>query len=281
MKRIYILLLLLGGLVAAQAQETDDEGNLPVRNPFNSSFLIDQQTHVTPAKGSFEFIIHHRFGEITNIRDLYGIYAPSNIRLGINYGITDQVMVGFGTEKNNKMQEFLVKWAILRQSRSGSMPVSLSYYASMNIDARDNEAFGQEYKYSHRMSYFHQLMMGRKFGSKLAIQGSASFAHFNAVDSVLHNDRVGLSIGGRYNAFRNVNLIAEYDFPVALKTVRYFQERIKPNLAFGVEFGTSTHAFQVFAANYRHIIAAKNLVYNTYDFTKGDFVYGFNITVRF
>jgi hypothetical protein len=54
---------------------------------------------------------------------LYGIYAPSNIRLGFNYGITSKLTVGFGTEKNNKMQEFLLKYAILSQNRGGTIPV--------------------------------------------------------------------------------------------------------------------------------------------------------------
>ncbi len=55
----------------------------------------------------------------------------------------------------------------------------------------------------------------------------------------------------------------------------------KPNYAFGLEFGTGTHAFQVFAAQYKNIISQKNIGYNLNDLTEGDFLIGFNITVRF
>ena len=123
--------------------------------------------------------------------------------------------------------------------------------------------------------------MGRKFNKKLSIQGTASFSHFNAVDSVWQNNKAGVSVGGKYTFYNNISVIGEYDFPISLETVRYYQRRVKPNMALGVEFGTSTHAFQVFAANYSHINHAKNYAFNTNDFTEGEFLLGFNITVRF
>jgi hypothetical protein len=55
-------------------------------------------------------------------------------------------------------------------------------------------------------------------------------------------------------------------------------EQPKPNLAFGWEIGTATHSFQVFASNYNLIIDQYNLLYST---TTRDYLFGFNITVRF
>ena len=51
----------------------------------------------------------------------------------------------------------------------------------------------------------------------------------------------------------------------------------KPNLALGWEIGTATHTFQVFAANYNYIVNQYNLLYSG----SRDYLFGFNITVRF
>jgi hypothetical protein len=51
-----------------------------------------------------------------------------------------------------------------------------------------------------------------------------------------------------------------------------------PNISFGLEMNTSGHAFEVFAGNYRYILPQNNNLFNQNDFTKGQFVIGFNIT---
>jgi len=49
-------------------------------------------------------------GKIKDIKDLFGIYAASNIRLGLNYSLMDDLMIGFGTTKDQKLQDFRVKY---------------------------------------------------------------------------------------------------------------------------------------------------------------------------
>ena len=280
MKKFWILFaaILIGAPLWAQ-EETEEE-DLPVRSPFNATCLADVQTVINPSAGAWEIMIHHRFGLIKDMTDLYGIYGPSNIRIGVNYGVTDKIMLGFGTEKNNKLQELHWKVSLFEQTRSGKVPVSLSYYGAVNLDARPEEIFGEEYKFSNRFSYFHQLIMSRKFGKKFSVLGTASYAHFNSVDSIWQNDKAGVAIGGKYSLTSNLSIIGQYDFPIKTKTIRYYQERVKPNLSAGIEINTSTHAFQIFVANYSNLMAAKNYAFNTNDFTKGDFLLGFNITVR-
>jgi hypothetical protein len=273
--------LFLSALIAVSAFSQEEEpDNRPERPPFETSILIDNHTVVTPYKGGFEFEIYHRFGKVTNgITDIYGIYAPSNIRLGLKYGITDKIMVGFGTTKDYKLQDFQWKYAILQQTRSGSIPVSLSYCGNMVIDARGSENFGPEdgYRKIHRLSYFTQLIAAHRFNAKYSLQVAPSFFYYNSVETGLKNANFSVSAGGRAKILGNAAIIAEYDYLFTK------QERFdpKPNLALGVEIGTATHCFQVFAANYSQIINQRNLLYNTNDFSAGDFLFGFNITVRF
>ena len=276
---ISVVSLLFSGTIFSQEKD-----NSPVYSPWACSMLIDNQTTVTPEKGVTEMLIHHRFGKISQISDLLGIYAPSNIRLGVNYGITDKIMVGVGTEKDNKMQELQWKYNFLQQTKSGSMPVAVSYYGNVVIDARNEEVFGGNYGFSHRLSYFHQLIIGRKFTDAFSFQVAGGYAHFNSVDSTKHNDYLGISAGARIKVYNEISLMAEYDhsFPITDLIENHQADFTpKPNLALGVEFGTGTHAFQVFGAQYKNIINQKNLGYNLNDLTDGGWLLGFNITVRF
>lgn len=273
-----IAFLAIANFGFAQEEDTD---KLPVRSPWTTSILIDNQTTIGPNKKAFDFRIHHRFGKIKNMSDLLGIYAASNIRLGINYGITEKISIGFGTEKNNKMQEFLGKYNIISQTRDGKTPVAVTYFGNIVIDSRDEEVLGQNYKFTNRLSFFNQLIVSRKFTSKLSLQFAASYSHFNAVDSLWKNDYVGLMLGGKYKIVNNMSAIFEYCHPFAVNAAWEGQNEPLPNLGLGVEFGTSTHAFQVFAAQYDNIIAQKNYSNNLNDMASEGWHFGFNITVRF
>lgn len=278
MKKIVGILMM--SLIYISMSFAQDES--PVWDVWATEMLIENQTMNTPEKGRLSFIIHHRFGEIESVSDLFGIYAPSNIRMGLNYGITEKIMVGIGTEKNNKLQDIQWKYRFLTQTaESNKMPVSVAYYGNMAIDAREDEAFGQNYEFTNRLSYFHQLIVSRKISEKLSVQAAASYSHFNAVDSVWLNNILGFHIGGRYKFYNEMSFIVDYTHPLQLmEPLENYHNEFKPNISFGIEIFTGTHAFQIFATTAENIIAQKNTIYNMNDITMGEMVYGFNISVK-
>ena len=276
LKCIYFLFLISPLVLNAQDEEPD---NSPVSSPWESSILIDNQTVIGPAQRELDFTIHHRFSNFEEgISNIYGIYGASNIRLGLDYGITDKLMVGIGTEKDAKQQELQWKYSILQQTKSGKIPVGLSYFGNMVLDLRDSSFFGTgEMKFAHRVSYFHQLIISRKFSKRISVQVAPCFIYYNAVMPDLNNMHFGVSAGGRYRVTSGTSIIAEYDQLLTKNDA----DDIKPNIAFGVEFGTPTHAFRIFCSSYREITHQRNFVYNTNDFFDAGAMIGFNITVRF
>ncbi len=278
MKNLLSLIVLFCMSFTVFGQEAEED--LPVDATFETSVLIDNHTVATPYKGGKEFIIYHRFGTVKNgITDIFGIYAPSNIKLGFNYGVTDNLMVGVGSTKDYKLQDLQWKYAILKQTQSGRIPVSLSYYGNAVLDARADDAFGpaDQYKAIHRFSYFTQLIVARRFNDVFSVQAAPGFIYYNAVEQGLNNANFSIHAGARAKIFGYNSLMLEYDQILTKQDA--FEP--KPNVSFGYEIVTGTHSFQLFVANYSQIINQRNLLYNTNDFTKGDFLVGFNITVRF
>jgi hypothetical protein len=287
MKKIFIALTLSLFISPLFAQETSEAegGSTPVMFTFGTSTLIDNQTVATPFKGSLELMIQHRFSLIENVHNLFGIYGAANTRMGLSYGVTDRLMVGAGTTKDYKLQDIQWKYLILQQTEDNKMPVSVSYYGNIVADLQKEEVFGPaaSYKEMHRLSYFTQLIVARKINDMFSVQVAPSMAYYNSVPvysdtTGYKNMNFGISAGARANLFGSHSLLLEYD---QLLTKQDLDDQPKPNLSLGWEINSATHTFQVFVANYSQIINQRNLVFNNNDFAKGEFLVGFNITVRF
>jgi len=244
------------------------------RAAFESSYIIDNPTNVVLNKNALEVMFQHRFATVQNgWEDLAGIYGNgANIRIGGAYGVHERVTLGFGITKTKMLLDFNAKVAILRQTRSEKMPLSLTYYGNFAYDARQQENTNYNYQ-QDRFSFFHQLIAARRITPEFSVQGTLSLSHYNTVDVEMRNDMVAFSLGGRYKITPNTAILVDYSQPIT-KMSNY---NPNPGLSFGFEFGTSGHAFQLFISNYSGIVPQENYMYNNQDFFSGDILIGFNI----
>ncbi|SCC23444.1 hypothetical protein GA0116948_104335 [Chitinophaga costaii] len=255
----------------------------PVRNTFESIWLIDAQTVEVPVKGTFEMDFRHRFGLVNNgYKDFYGLFSSANIGLNANYVPIKNLLIGVALTKYDMTWEGYLKYALLRQVRSGAgSPVSVTYYGNMAIESRQSDTYNY---FSDRMSYFHQLMVARKITEKLSLQVAGGWSHFNVVQGYSPyagkflkekpNDHFVFSAGGRYKLKESMAIVASYDQPLTKDNVG----NAHPNLSLGLEMSTSGHTFQFFVGNYSYLTPQRNVVFNQNDFTKKQFLIGFNIT---
>ena len=271
----------------------------PVKHSFQSIWIIDNQTVMVPVKGTFEMDIMHRFGTIKKgYEDLGGFFAPSNIRLGVTYAPINKLNIGFGITKSAMLWDVNAKYSIMTQEK-GKYPVSISYYGDMGYSSmRDPDKTIFKYS-SQRMSFFNQIIIARKITDKLSIQVSPNVSHQNAVNGYYtKNDSTGkvifktmkfdhfaISFSGRYKLTNVTSFMINYDQPITVHATN----NPNPNLAFGFEFNSSGHSFQLFMGNYSLLSPQRNNLYNTNspfpytqaDGTKmkgGNFLIGFNIT---
>jgi hypothetical protein len=281
-KHIIILSFALIFGITLSAQE-ENEKDRPVRAPFASGILIDNQTTVIPTVKTLEYQIQHKFGTINNgFSDLFGLYAPgANIRMALNYVPVTNLQIGYGLSRVNMYSDFSVKYTILEQTRKNTVPVAVGVFANMAIDGRPDEAFGNDYKFSSRYSYFSQLIVGRKFNYFLSLQANLSFTHFNMVEEKQDHDKLSVGINGRVNLTAQSSILFQYDVPLKVKGIREHPEFLnpaKPNLGIGWEIRTSTHAFHIYLSSSDGMIPQYNALYNQNDWQNGDLMFGFTIT---
>lgn len=263
--------------IVSQELKKDTIPEKPQRPAFRSSYIIDNPTNVLYTKKSMEIQIKHRFGLVNaGENDRAGLWAPSNIRLGVSYAFHDRWTLGYGTTKFDRLEDFNWKVGILRQTRSDKVPISISYYGNFAIDTRKKENFKFD---TDRFSFFHQIIIARRFSPDFSMQVAPSLSHYNFVEYGLSNDVVGLAVGGRYKISRQGSILVDYSHPFTNHSnSEVLNANPEPGLSIGVEFATLGHAFQLIISNYNGIIPQKNYVFNQNNFFDGDFLIGFNIT---
>ncbi len=281
---LIIFSLTLAQTAWSQAETDNKKDTRPVRNLFESTLMIDNQTAVVPIKGTFQFDIQHRFGTWENgYDDFYGVFAPSNIRLGLNYVPINKLMLGFGFAKDNRLLDFSGKYALLQQGREGGSPIALTYLVNMAIDSRENKKSGFE-ETTDNFSYFHQIMVARKLTDAFSLQAAFNLSYFNYVRPHLgeENEYLGrrdnnvfsTSFLGRYKISTATGLIVNFDIPLSENDF----DDLQPNISFGVEFVSSSHAFQIFIGNYKWVVPQYNHFYNLNSFDDNQILIGFNMT---
>ncbi len=291
LKRWFWMLILVSitGLVVGQEEAMEMKDKSPVKNTFQSVWMMDQQTVMVPIKKTFEMDFQHRFGTWENgYKEFYGIFAPSNIRIGFDYVPVDRLLVGFGFTKNNLLWDAFGKYALLRQGKEAGSPVSLTYYVNAAIDTREEDK--TDFKEStDRWSFFHQVMVARKFSDDFSLQLSGNLSWFNYKSPVFDDQGIHLgrdknaqfSISGiaRYKLSNVMGVMVAYDQPITDQ--RFFDP--EPNLSLGVEIVTSSHAFQLFVGNFSSLVPQYNHSFNSNSFETGplgqnQFLIGFNLT---
>jgi hypothetical protein len=242
------------------------------RPAFESSYVIDNPTDVVLRKNAFEVMMQHRFGKFNDDQnDLAGFWGTTNIRIGVSYGVHERITIGFGTTKYGRYQDLNWKVAVLQQTRSKKMPINLTYYGNVTASAKPKEFFINT---SDRWSFINQLIISKRFNSKLSMQIVGSWSHYNAVETTMRNDMISVAYGARYKISPQTAIIVDYSQPFT----QFIDDNPHPGLSFGVEIGTSSHAFQLFISNYKAIIMQDNYMFNDNDIVIKDMFLGFNIT---
>ena len=241
---------------------------------FKSTRLLNGHSIETRTKGVLEFVISHRFGRINGgISELYGL-DQSFVRFALEYGITDNINVGFGRSSFDKTVDGFVKYRLMRQSNK--TPVTITAFGSMAIDTRNfgNEIVQDEFAY--RIDYTSQILIARKFTPEFSLQIAPTLVHRNFAPGNEANDIFLLGIGGRYK-FTN-RLAFDWEFYPQFRNDEHNTENV---LSVGLEIETGGHVFQLIFSNATQMIEKGFLTETRDNFLDGDIHFGFNISRAF
>lgn len=285
MRNISHILLVVATLWSFTSQAQEDLMDLFEEEPtteytsatFKTTRLALGHSVENPANGDLIFLISHHFGNISSgAYEFFGL-DQATIRLGLEYGITDRLSIGYGRSSYNKTYDGFVKYQLLRQSTGlKKMPVTLELLAGMSVNTLKWSEPNRENYFSSRLSYLYQVLIAKKFNKNLSLQLMPSMVHKNFVASYKDkNDIFTLGAGGRYKFTprTSINIEYHYVFPNQINSYDYTN-----SLTIGFDIETGGHVFQLFFTNSVPINVTDFLTQTTDSWGDGDIYFGFNIS---
>ncbi|MFZ1371084.1 MAG: DUF5777 family beta-barrel protein, partial [Ferruginibacter sp.] len=153
---------------------------------FKTTRLMNGHSIENVAAGVLDFKVSHRFGMLNSGGyQLFGL-DQATMRMGLDYGISNRLMIGVGRSTFQKQYDAFGKFKILRQSTGGrwSSPVSISAVSTVMLKTLKWEDPKLQNYYTSRLSFAHQLIIARKFSEGVSFQLMPSFVHYNLAKSV-------------------------------------------------------------------------------------------------
>lgn len=287
-KYIYFFLICFGPLVLLGQTEEEEEF---IPKTFTSTRIVCGHSVETLPKRTLDFRIEHRFGDMFGVnggaQNMFGFDNLADIRIALEYGVSNDLMAGFGRSKgtNTPFRSLLdgfVKYRALRQNKD--CPVSLTGVTGVSFSymtaSSDISQVNHFPKISHRFSYFSQINLARRFGERFSASLMPTYIHQNYVAADDQNNVFALGAALRAKFTQRFALVAEYYYAFASKGNRP-SEIYKQSLAFALEWATFGHTFTINVTNAPGI-GETQFVNNTYsDWLKGQFRLGFCVARKF
>ncbi len=308
-KKLLFLFLLIFLQTTLFCQEIDllslvdegkDEGPKKVFATFKAYRLGNAQTTETVKKNHLDFRISHRFGNMFDntlsnpINQTFQTFLvfdnASDIRNSFDYGLTDNITIGIGRSRFNKMADASFKWRLLQQTTNFKIPISLAIFGDMGYThAPTSEIYNGIVKdfatnELHRFNYFSQVIIASKLNDWLSLEIMPSYTHRNFIKENINskngaaeqNSFFSVGFGGRIKMTKRVALIGDYYYNIG----NFYTNNLttKNPLSFGVEMETGGHVFSLFFTNASGLIE-NNYIPNTHDSWKnGQVKFGFSIS---
>ncbi len=248
---------------------------------FKSTRIINGQSIERMPIGQLDFRISHRFGQFNSgYYELWGL-DQANIHFGLDYGITNWMMVGIGRGTYEKTYDGSFKFTILRQSKGKrNMPISLSLFTSIAINTLYKSALGIESKISFwdRASYVAQALVARKFNERFSFELNPTYVHRNMVGTEMEpNDVWSMGAGARFKLTKRISLNAEYYYVIP-PINDYRSTKTYNPLAVGFDIETGGHVFQLLLTNSVSMIEKGFIGETTSKWNNAGIHLGFNIS---
>lgn len=291
-----ILLLVFSTSLSMYSQEVNPDGEGDPDSEegiraFAGTRIISAHSVEMLPKGTMDFRIEHRFGDMFGVnggaQNMFGFDNLSDMRIALEYGVTNRVMIGVGRCKGTgapyrSLLDGFVKYKALQQGKSS--PVSVSFGAGATFTyMRASEDISQVNHFpswQHRFAYYTQANITRAFGDNFSLALIPTLTHRNYV---LANDQNGLfSLGSaaRIRLSGRFALIAEYFHSFAPKNLRPV-DQYKQSLGVALEWTTFGHNFTVNFTNASGLGETQFIPYTMQDWLKGQFRFGFCVSRKF
>ena len=243
------------------------------KRTFFSTRVVNTHSVDLYKPGALDFRISHRFGPISGgAYQLFGL-DQATIRMGLEYGLSEKIMIGLGRSSYNKNYDGFLKYAVIQQSKTNLF--SISYFTSISLESIRKTQ--NDYPFLGRLSYCNQLLIASKLNSKISVQLMPTLIHKNMVaNSQLNNNIYLFGSGFRYKFSSLLAINAEYNY-----ILNNNMEDTYNSFSIGIDLETGGHIFQLHFTNSLSMYEVGFLTETSRSWLDGGIHFGFNISREF
>lgn len=259
------------------AEKYNGQSSNIITATFKSTRVVNGQSIENVGTGIMDFRISHRFGAISQgSYNLFGL-DQATMRIGLDYGITNRLMIGVGRSTYEKQYDGFLKYKIIQQQDGERyIPFGISYVASSIYKTLKDPSTSYVPYASDRFSFAHQILIASKINDFVSVQLTPTLVHYNLVENnTIPNDFKSIGISSRIRLSKRVNVTSEY-FHRIDKLAGYYNP-----LSLGIDIETGGHVFQLHVSNSNGMTERTFINETTGSWAKGDLCFGFNITRAF
>ncbi len=258
--------------------------NSPVLATFKGTRIINLHSVEVPGRRTLDFRIAHRFGPFNGgWYDFYGLDGGASIRMALEYSYDGRLEVGIGRTSVEKMTDGFLKYRLVRQRPHGWQQVSVTllsslYYTILHDPDQATNGFDKYANRSSRMSYAHQVIIGRKFSERLSLEIVPTLIHMNQVEHISDlNDAIVLAGAARFKITKRSAITVEYGW----RTFGYTRTQYYDTFGIGWDIETGGHVFQMFLTNSQGLTEPQFLLRTNNKWSDAGIRLGFNISRAF
>lgn len=264
--------------------------------------LGNAQTTETVKKNHLEYRILHRFGNLADntktfnqiAHTAFGIDNPTDIRMSLEYGLTNDITLGLGRSRINELVDLSGKWRIIKQTTDFKTPVTIAIFESIGYTTMSTQRLYSEVavknfptREAHRLNYVTQVIIGSKINRWLSLEILPTWFHQNFIVQKFNpntgrdnaNDNFILGAAARIKLSNRVTFFADYFYN--------FHPFFKNNpdygmpLSLGFEIETGGHVFTLYFANNAAIVENNFFMGTTDKWSKSQIKFSFCISRTF
>lgn len=243
---------------------------------FKGTRIISGHSVQTNAQKELVFLISHRFGTLNS--GAYNFFGLDNaeIRLALEYGLTDNLNIGLGRSSYQKTFDSFIKYRFLRQQDGGwRRPVTAVLFGSTALNSLRPSNPERDIMFKSRLTYTAQLLIARKFNQNFSLQLSPTYIHRNLVATRQDENNVyAIGLAGRHKLTKRTSFNAEYFYLLPGHTADNYTNA----LSLGFDIETGGHVFQLMFSNSIGMVEKTLITENTGTWKNGDIYFGFNIS---
>lgn len=277
-----VLLIFLGSTLEAQDEDLlkligeEKPKKERIKYAFKSPRVINSHSMEFLNPGTMDFRILHRFGQLDQgYKNFFGLDQAS-MRMGFDFGILQNLMVGLGRSTYKKELDAYLKYAPIRQSTGPwSSPVTFALVAGMTMDGLPWSDPNRKNFFTSKLAYYFQAIIGRKFSEGVTLQVAPTMVHKNLVAlDAEPNNIYGLGVGGRIKLSKRIAFTWDYTHVIiGMPDSGYYHP-----LSVGFDIETGGHVFQLHFSNSTGMNERAFITETTGRFGKGEVRFGFNLS---